>query len=107
MTRVTLPVYILAASVVVVVVLIGGLVMLNEHHNDSINRINRAQCASLTNLYVVIRKTLADADAAIDEIDYYREHPAERERAHERNRETRERFRKPPCPENTQIGGRP
>jgi hypothetical protein len=65
-----------------------------------LNRINAAQCASLANLYSVIRKTLTDADAAIDRISYYKTHPVEREQAHERNRETIDSFRTPPCPKD-------
>jgi hypothetical protein len=65
-----------------------------------LNRINAAQCASLQNLYGVIRTSVANSDAAIDELDYYKQHPLERERAHERNRETLEAFRTPPCPRN-------
>lgn len=68
-----------------------------------VNEINVAQCASLRNLYAVIRKTLADGDKAIDRIDYYRTHPAERAEAHARNRETISRFREPPCPPNIRL----
>lgn len=64
-----------------------------------INDVNASQCLSLTNLYSVIRKTLEDADKAIDTIDYYEEHPAERARAHERNRATLMLFHQPPCPD--------
>src|SRR5688500_17210057 len=42
-----------------------------------INKVNVAQCASLRNLYGVIRKTLRDGDEAIDNIQYYRDHPGE------------------------------
>ena len=103
----TVPIYVMAAGVVVILVLLVGLVLLNRHHTNTINEVNAAQCSSLVNLYAVIRKSLEDADKAIDELDYYRLHPLERMRAHERNRETLHRFRNPPCPNDIQIGGRP
>ena len=68
-----------------------------------VNRINQAQCASLQNLYMVIRKTITDSEAAIDELAYYAEHPVERAEAHARNRETLARFKTPPCPKDITI----
>lgn len=70
-----------------------------------LNQVNRAQCLALQNLYIVIRKTLADADKAIDELAYYRTYPAERLRAHARNQETLKLFRSPPCPRDIAVGG--
>ncbi len=66
---------------------------------EQLNMVNLAQCRSLQNLYTVLQKSIADSDRAIDEVDYYKRHPLEREQAHERNRETLESFRTPPCPE--------
>lgn len=74
-----------------------------DAHIARLNKVNEAQCASLQNLYAVIRKTLADADKAIDEIAYYRRFPTERRRAHARNAATLERFRTPPCPRNISL----
>jgi len=68
-----------------------------------INQINTAPCKSLRNLYIVIRKSIEDGNRAIDEISYYKAHPAERLRAHARNRETLELFRIPPCPKDVRL----
>lgn len=68
-----------------------------------LNVINTSQCRSLQNLYTVIRKSLRDADAAIDELAYYRQYPAERKRAHQRNTQTLDMFKTPPCPANFTI----
>jgi hypothetical protein len=64
-----------------------------------LNKVNIAQCTSLQNLYGVLQKSILESDRAIDQIAYYKTHPVEREQAHERNRETLESFRTPPCPE--------
>jgi len=72
-----------------------------------INMINRAQCASLRNLYAVIRKSLKDGDIELGRITYYREHPAERARARERTRQTISQFRQPSCPPNVSITPEP
>ena len=68
-----------------------------------VNEVNASQCASLRNLYNVIRKSLEDSDKAIDEIAYYKQNPVERARAHERNRATIAAFRLPPCPPAIRI----
>jgi hypothetical protein len=68
-----------------------------------VNRINHAQCASLQNLYAVIRKTITDSERAIDTLDYYKQHPKERADAHMRNRETLQRFKTPPCPPDITV----
>lgn len=68
-----------------------------------INRVNRAQCASLRNLYSIIAKSLRDGDDAIDKIAYYRTHQAERAEAHRRNMVTIDRFRLPPCPDDIEL----
>lgn len=84
----------------------GAFVRIEQSRTDAVekvNRINAAQCASLRNLYAVIRKTLEDGDMAIDKIAYYRTHPEEREAAHNRNQATIARFRDPPCPANVTI----
>jgi hypothetical protein len=89
-----------------------GVGRLRDYENDKeieaariervqqLNTVNLAQCASLQNLYRVIQKSLRDSDKAIDEIAYYQAFPVERKRAHERNEETIELFRTPPCPPN-------
>lgn len=74
---------------------------------DQINLVNRAQCASLRNLYAVIRKSLKDGDKELDKIVYYREHPAERARARERTRQTINQFRTPPCPPDVSVTSEP
>ena len=68
-----------------------------------VNRINQAQCASLQNLYAVIRKTILDSEMAIDTLAYYQEHPQERAEAHARNQDTLARFKTPPCPPDITI----
>lgn len=72
-----------------------------------INHVNRAQCASLANLYSIIRLTLQQSDQSIDQITYYRTHPAERERAHIQNAETLAKFRTPPCPRDISLPNKP
>jgi hypothetical protein len=77
-----------------------------EHRAEfitQINTINRYQCSSLGNLYRVIHKSLRDSDKAIDEIAYYKEHPLERVRAHERNEATLKLFLVPPCPKDIDL----
>ena len=70
---------------------------------QQLNEVNKAQCRSLKNLYAVIRKTLKDADKAIDELIYYQVYPKERVRAHQRNRKTLAMFKTPPCPKNFRL----
>jgi hypothetical protein len=68
-----------------------------------LNQINREQCASLSNLYAVIRQTLVESDRRIDTIAYYRSHPAERRRAHRANVAILTKFRTPPCPKRIAV----
>lgn len=70
-----------------------------------INYVNHTQCKALQNLYDTIRLTITQSDAAIDTIQYYREHPDERARAHQNNQDTLNKFIVPPCPKNINIGG--
>lgn len=68
-----------------------------------LNKINREQCSSLSNLYVVIRQTLVESDGRIDAITYYRNHPAERRRAHRANVAILAKFKTPPCPRQIEL----
>lgn len=68
-----------------------------------LNKVNASQCASLRNLYNVIRKSLEDSDKTIDELAYYKTHPEERAQAHARNQSTLMLFRLPPCPPAVQL----
>jgi hypothetical protein len=68
-----------------------------------LNMINRQQCSSLSNLYVVIRQALVASDARIDAIAYYRSHPAERRRAHRANVAILAKFKTPPCPQRIAL----
>lgn len=70
---------------------------------EKVNDVNHAQCASLQNLYGVIRKTITDSEMAIDTLDYYKHHPKERAAAHLRNQETLARFKTPPCPDDITV----
>jgi hypothetical protein len=107
--KTSVPVYLLGA-IIVAVILLSAYVVRQRHDADrglerarieridQLNRINKAQCASLRNLYATIAKTISDSDLAIDQIDYYRRHPQERQAAHFRNAETLRMFKQPPCP---------
>lgn len=72
-----------------------------------INHVNQAQCASLANLYSIIRLTLQQSDKSIDQITYYRTHPLERRRAHMQNALTLAKFRTPPCPADITLPNKP
>jgi hypothetical protein len=63
-----------------------------------LNMVNAEQCASLRNLYGIIRQTIVESDSRIDAIAYYRAHAAERRAAHRANFAIIARFRRPPCP---------
>lgn len=72
-----------------------------------INHVNAAQCASLANLYSIIRLTLQQSDKSIDQIVYYQQHPEERVRAHMQNAVTLGKFRTPPCPPDIKLPNKP
>lgn len=68
-----------------------------------INGVNAAQCASLRNLYAVIRQTIEASDRNVDTLQYYKEHPDEAELVHEQNARTLAKFREPPCPQQIEL----
>lgn len=108
------PVRIFTAGIVAVILLATYFIR-TAHENDrrieaarveriqQINAVNQAQCASLRNLYAVIRKSLEDSDAQIDKLAYYREHPGEARDAHRRNQDTIRRFKTPVCPPRVTV----
>lgn len=68
-----------------------------------VNEINTAQCASLRNIYTLLRSTVEESDRRLDNIQYYRQHPAELADAHATNLAILLRFRTPPCPSDVAI----
>lgn len=70
---------------------------------SQLNQINISQCESLRNVYSVIQQTLVESDNRINELDYYKHHPAERINAHHANAAIIQRFKTPPCPGKIKV----
>jgi hypothetical protein len=68
-----------------------------------LNRINKAQCESLRNIYTLLRLTIVQSDQRIEEMAYYRAHPVEAQEQHDRNQALLLQFRDPPCPYNIRV----
>ncbi len=70
---------------------------------EKLNIINERQCNSIGNLYEVIRSSIDKNDAQIDQIEYYKLHPAEAEAAHAANAAVRKQFKTPACPRDITL----